>query len=420
MQLRDAVDTEELDALIKSEHITRKKHPTLPLSIYTYTHLTSGLNVWNETTIRCRGLVVDDESGEIVAWPFPKFFQYGQHLSDRCAYARPLPDEPFEVFEKLDGSLAIIFHYKGRWIAASKSSFISDHAQWAQKKIDEETAGDEELPPVCPLKPGCTYVAEIIHPTNRIVVDYGERDDLVLLAVFDEAGRELALDAQMRMSWNGIGSMAEVYDVGLYPHDSPAQSLKDLAQLADWGVDRDGRHVRGSDREGFVVRLQSGVRVKIKYSDYLRLHKIMTGISERDIWRALVIQLHPWETEKTLGLALYCSEEFVRETREGGGKAKSMTQILEAVPDEFYNWVHSVCGEMVAKHAAMSQALELAHLTLMDHWLDRKAYAQGAASWHPTVRSGMMLLLDGKLTSLFVWRQLMPAATAPFREDEEN
>lgn len=43
----------------------------------------------------------------------------------------------------------------------------------------------------------------------------------------------------------------------------------------------------GTNREGFVVKFKSGFRCKIKYNEYLRLHKIMTNCSNIDIWEAL-------------------------------------------------------------------------------------------------------------------------------------
>ena len=38
-----------------------------------------------------------------------------------------------QVFEKLDGSLGILFHYAGEWHLATQGSFYSDVAIYAQK-----------------------------------------------------------------------------------------------------------------------------------------------------------------------------------------------------------------------------------------------------------------------------------------------
>ena len=53
---------------------------------------------------------------------FNKFFNMEEHQPEE------IPNETFEVFEKLDGSLGILFWYQGQWILATKGSFTSDQA----------------------------------------------------------------------------------------------------------------------------------------------------------------------------------------------------------------------------------------------------------------------------------------------------
>src|SRR5690349_3870846 len=175
LTLHELLPRQELAAALDAGHVTRKTHPELPLSIYTYTRTAQYEQIWNRVTTRCRGLVADDATGAIVALPLPKFFNVGEHEAGR-PYAAPLPDEPFEVYDKVDGSLAVVFHYAGRWRVASKGSFISTQATWGQRHLD---ARDTSA-----LVPGVTYLAEVLYPQNRIVVDYGDRRDLVLLAAF--------------------------------------------------------------------------------------------------------------------------------------------------------------------------------------------------------------------------------------------
>src|SRR5580704_11804053 len=134
MYLKDYVSIPRLAAEIAGGWITRKTHPYLPLSIYTYTHKCQFDQHWTTETIRCRGLIVEDLTGRIVAMPFPKIFATSMH--GKYDFAPKLPDEPFEVYEKVDGSLAIIYHYRGKWHAASKGSFESDQARWAQDRLD--------------------------------------------------------------------------------------------------------------------------------------------------------------------------------------------------------------------------------------------------------------------------------------------
>jgi RNA ligase len=183
-----------LDQLIPPQHlaeeidggwVTRKTHPTLPLTILTYSRGCQYDRHWTEATTKCRGLIVED-SGRIVAWCLPKFFNHSEHEFG-FDYAPPLPaDEPFEIFDKEDGSLGLIFHYAGTWRLASKGSFISEQAQWGQRWLNAHDTGS--------LDPACTYLAEILYPENRIVVNNGDEQTLVLLAVYGPNGVEQRLE----------------------------------------------------------------------------------------------------------------------------------------------------------------------------------------------------------------------------------
>jgi RNA ligase len=91
------------------------------------------------------------------------------------------------VYDKLDGSLGILYFYDDKPYIATRGSFTSEQAERAnkifQKKYSHLHFNKEH-----------TYLFEIIYPENRIVVDYGAKEDLILLAVLDtETGKDLEL-----------------------------------------------------------------------------------------------------------------------------------------------------------------------------------------------------------------------------------
>lgn len=90
----------ELARMVAEGYISVRRHPTAPLRIYNDTAKAQYDHVWNPATLTCRG-VITNENGTIVARPFPKFFNLEQ--------VETLPNEPFEVHEKLDGSLGILY-----------------------------------------------------------------------------------------------------------------------------------------------------------------------------------------------------------------------------------------------------------------------------------------------------------------------
>ncbi|MEU7062165.1 T4 RnlA family RNA ligase [Streptomyces sp. NPDC053429] len=397
LTLHDLLPAQELKAAIDAGHVTRKAHPELPLSIYTYTRTAQYERVWNQVTTRCRGLVADDTTGRIVALPLPKFFNVGEHESGQ-PYAPSLPDEPFEVYDKVDGSLAVVFHYAGTWRAASKGSFISEQATWAQRRLDgRDTAR---------LVPGVTYLAEVLYPQNRIVVDYGDRRDLVLLAAFGRDGTEVPL-AEAAGHWRGIGSVVTVW---------PAMPLAELLALTESSTLPGGAPATGTDAEGFVLRFASGVRAKAKIAEYVRLHKVLTGVTERDIWRGHGIQRFAGLPAKQLAQGLNCTVADI-EACDG----KPLDALLRQVPDEFDAWVREVIERLEEAAARRERAIDEAFHALAHLAGDRGAFARAVKALPDSgIRAALFLRLDRKQTELVTWRAVRPESADPFTTDEEN
>lgn len=389
-----------LATALDAGYVVRKAHPELPLSIYSYTRACQYAQAWDAVTTRCRGLVVDEVSGTVVAHCLPKFFNVGEHTQGR-PYAPPLPDEPFEVYDKVDGSLGIVFHYEGRWRVASRGSFTSEQATWASAWLDGRDTAK--------LRPGVTYLAEILYPQNRIVVDYGGRRDLVLLAAYDATGHEIEF-ARAAADWAAVGSVARTW---------PATTLAELLKRTEANVHADGREATGTDAEGYVIRYASGLRVKAKISEYVRLHKVLTGITERDIWRFLGIRRFAGRDPRQVGQALGCGPGEIAELTADG--ADPLEALLQQVPDEFDAWVRSVGARLEAQateraRTAAERFGELSHLAQ-----DRGAFARGAQEIQDrTVRAAVFQLLDGRDTDLMIWRSVKPTATDPFTNDDES
>ncbi|MFH7598280.1 RNA ligase [Streptomyces racemochromogenes] len=400
LTLHDLMPAQALAEAVDAGYVTRKRHPELPLSIYTYTRSAQYERVWNQVTVRCRGLVADDATGAVVALPLPKFFNVGEHESGQ-PYAPALPDEPFEVYDKVDGSLAVVFHYADRWHVASKGSFISTQATWAQRRLDACDTGA--------LVPGTTYLAEILYPQNRIVVDYGDRRDLVLLAAFDRAGAEVPL-AEAAVHWKGIGSVVKAW---------PALPLPELLALAESNTLPGGGSVTGMDAEGFVLRFASGVRAKAKLAEYVRLHKLLTGVTERDVWRSHGIQRFAGTSAKRLAQGLGLSLAELGGIRSRGGRP--LDALLEQVPDEFDSWVREVIARLEEECERRERAIDEAYKRFEYLADDRGAFARAVRELADgDLRAALFMRLDGRTTELVTWRAVRPETADPFTTDEEN
>lgn len=117
---------EKLNKYYEDGLLYKQVHPYLPLTIWNYSEKCQYENLWDETLLMCRGLVTD-HTGDIVAKPFDKFFNIEEGKFE--------PTEEFEVYEKMDGSLGIVFWYEGQWVVATRGSFTSDQAIKAKELL---------------------------------------------------------------------------------------------------------------------------------------------------------------------------------------------------------------------------------------------------------------------------------------------
>ncbi|MEP7218332.1 MAG: RNA ligase [Bacteroidota bacterium] len=340
------INLDELRRHIESGHITDRKHPDADLYIYNYTAKTQYDRVWNQITLVCRGLILDSD-GTIVARPFGKFFNLSDHP------AETIPNEPFEVFEKFDGSLGILYFIGDEPAIATRGAFASPQAIRGTEILRREIAKTLSTDQREALRdPEVTHLFEIVYPENRIVVDYGGEEKLVHLATID---KRTGLDVPIR-------------DLG-FPRAPMLQWGDDLHNLAGNGTE---------NAEGYVVRFRSGLRVKVKLAEYLRLHKLLTGISEKKIWEHLRDEL-------------------------------GVEPLLERVPDEFNTWVREIVERLQRDYAA----IESEALADFKTFPTRKETAEYILTRpHPKV---LFSILTGKDYRRAIWNLIEPKFTRPFK-----
>lgn len=316
-----------------------QKHPQLELYIYNYTAKVQYERTWNEITLACRGLILD-AGYHIVARPFPKFF----NLEELDAAA--IPPLAFEVFEKMDGSLGILYWHNDQPYIATRGSFNSVQAQKANTLLY-----GRYRQAITQLERDKTYLFEIIYPENRIVLDYGDAEELVMLAIVEtQTGKEFPLE-----------------DLG-FPLVKRYDGINDLAAI---------RALDDDTREGFVIRFANNFRLKVKFKEYLRLHRIITQISSVDIWEYL-------------------------------STAQSFTEILEKVPDEFYQWVKTVRDRLQEQYDAIETRCR-ADFKVLESRKDTALYFLQCT--YPAV---LFAMLNGKNYAPVIWKQLRPKFEKPF------
>lgn len=288
-----------IDVIAYREHeeqglITCRSHPQFDLVIWNYTPKCTCARAWDDVTTQARGLITRPD-GTVMSRAFRKFFNLGERAID-------LPLEPFTVTDKHDGSLGISYlGDDGRYYISTRGSFTSKQAIRASQILHQKYP---DFP--FQLHPEYTYLFEIVFPENRYVVNYGDMEDLILLAVIHtETGEERDLQ-----DINVPTPIVRIYD-----------GLTDIHALEQLEED---------NREGFVVRFASGLRVKVKFAEYKRLFRLLTSCSTVTIW------------------------EYLRD-------GKGTREILDRVPEEFAVWVKSITRDLGTRYTQLFAHLQLTY-----------------------------------------------------------
>ena len=388
-QIFDLFSESDLSDAIAAKLVKATKHPDCDDVIFNYTDAAMWTpGAWENPAVRvCRGLIVGDEN-EVIARPWPKFFNVGQPEAAKIEL-----DEPVEVTDKMDGSLGIIYvDINGVPAVATRGSFSSEQAvhatAWLRERI-EQTGW-------FPWNSYPTPLVEIIYPENRIVLDYGATNELILLGAVDRETGETYGPEEARVALNWPWRTTLTYEYG---------TLKDaLAAPAR------------KNAEGFVVRTHDGRMVKIKQEDYKLMHRVLFGMSARTIWQALAVE---------------ACRDMIHDPRHWGSYLGIDAQIVEGmpkfhdlidtpgIPDEVRDWAVAVSDDIIRGRAEL--LLEAG--VLAGQVLDLDPREQWEAVKNNPLRGEILTYArKGDIVPLTLksWRLARPTGTkTPFSRNED-
>lgn len=352
LTLSDLFSLDDFYADVDNGFIRVQTHPTLPLCIANYTEKATFARHWRATTLRSRGLIYEQGLLTVIAGGPAKFFNVGEP----SAPAVPL-DALVRPTTKHDGSLGIAYKYGDHYGIATRGSFASDQAIHATELLrrsdlmpDIDYADTHQL----------TRIFEIVYPENRIVLDYGDRDELIKLGtVVNDSGVIAYRPRQMYVS----GTMTLGEAIALPVPD---------------------------DEEGYVLDVHHDGKLyhlKLKGDRYKELHSVIFGLNERKIWEVM--------------------------------KSGAHKEFIEALPDELQDWATNVLTRLSWEYLNYSYDIEA--ITLAPEFTDapsRKELAGWIMSHYPQLSSPLFLAADDRWDRVQDWifDKIYPAH-APFKSE---
>jgi RNA ligase len=332
--LRQLVVTGETNWKQYGEVITQTEGD---LILFDYSSAAQFARRWNYFEQVSRGLVLRRSTGEVMVRPFDKFYNWGECTNDSAI---------IEVTEKMDGSLGLLLRHEGQTRVITRGSFNSKQAQWATQYLNthHNLAG---------LDPDLTLLWEIIYAENRVVVNYGGWEGLVLIGARERStGRDYY--------YRELEVIADQYGFPLpkvYRFDYIGDVLMAAKALT-------------TDQEGWVVRFADGERLKIKGEAYRLAHRILTQV--------------------TFGQVLYA-------VKNGQFEA-----IIAGVPDEFLEEVREYKQRIDAKVAEITTLVQQG---MIDAPTDsRAAFAAWVRKHHAAHAAYFFAALDDKPLAPLIYK----------------
>ena len=310
------------------------------MTLFNYTNAAQYAGRWNFFERVSRGLILDEETGEVIARPFDKFFNWGE--GGRMSQARIV-----SVTEKVDGSLGILYRRNGLYYVATRGSFDGPQAQWATTYL-------RDYFPHLKVPDNWTVMFEIVYHDNRIVVDYGGYEGLTFLAIRDRfTGEYVPTDIARNwmIQWAGMNLCMA------YPFDDAAAVLSLLPTL-------DANH------EGYVVEFADGERFKFKGQRYLELHRLISTLSFKN----------------TLAAAASGTIDFIRE------------QVPDEFLTEFEGWVTEIERTVREVRNRAERAFAKAPTET------RKQFALWVGEFYPDIALYLFAMLDGRDITPLIYR----------------
>lgn len=342
------IDANDINNELEHGNISYRSHSIYDLKIYKYTQQCTFGGHWNPITSMCRGLVLNSNM-EVVANCIPKFFNYEEY----ARYTNIDINQPFTVTDKSDGSLIQVFMYNGNMIVSSSGAFENEYTLKAEQLLNTKY---QHLLPIIQATDRMNFIFELIAPLTKVVVSYGDLEELRLITVRDDEGLE---------------------------YDDYIQQCKDLGfdyvNVLDFkDVDDVISKKKGvfENAEGFVVKFLDGSRIKFKYDEYFVIHKTLSHVNKRFVWDAL----------------------------SAGNELK-----LENIPDESFDEIKAWESELLEEYHVIELICQELFDKIMSMQLpSRKDIAMIIQKEYLEYSNILFYMLDNRDTASLIWKKIKP------------
>ena len=318
--------------------------------------------LWNYHTLTCRGIVLEEENGDVVGMCLPKFFNLNETEETKLIN---LPwEQPYEIFDKVDGSLMTIFFYQGQVRFTTKCAFSTGYSLLADEYFGHEL---QYLYTSGIISKNITFSAEIRIPDDEESMRRVTRRDpgLYFFAAFN-------LDTGEELPFSYLEIMKDLYQFN-------------LVEKYDWDLrELSETFYSHKDTEGYVVKFANGLRVKFKTAWYMYLNRLLEDMETKEKAKEFVKGM----------IRMYDND----------------SEWIANMPDELYDELTELSLEVrenFTKVYEFVKELDLLVLSTVPYHrtsrMLKTSYAEKIKNLNPQIKTALFLKYDGKPIDEYIW-----------------
>lgn len=234
--------------------------------------------VWDEQTVKARGLYLDTVKGKVAARAYEKFFNINERPETKFDMLQNKLQFPVTAYVKENGFLGIVSYneYEDDLFIASKSTIESDFAQWLKDMLYSKVSSENiEKMKTFIKENDVSFVFECVDMKNDPhIIEYPQSELFLLDIVHND----------MDFSKYEYETMVDIaHQFGLTPKEKVIE-IGSWQEFFDWYYDvtAEDYEYHGRNIEGFVIEDSVGYMTKLKLN-YYNFWKFMRSVAHEAI-----------------------------------------------------------------------------------------------------------------------------------------
>lgn len=270
--------TEEMMFNLMQENnlVAEKKSKNYPISAFNFKPMVFKGRLWDNQTVKARGLFFNNETKKIALRSYEKFFNINERENTKLHNIKRSMSFPIYEYLKYNGFLGLQGVYNNELIYSSKSSLESEHAVWFKEIFENSTTEEQRAGIIENMKQNnCTFIYEVVDPINDPHIIKYDKPFVVLIAIIYN-------EPEFRqVSYKNLVEIGNYFGLKVKERTAVINTWQDfLARYEE--TNKEGFTHNGEHIEGFVYECDNGFMTKSKLP-YYNQWKLLRGVAQAQI-----------------------------------------------------------------------------------------------------------------------------------------